>query len=139
MSSDHLTLHFEASEGLFRRVSGNDVFSATKTSGPKIKAQRLRYQLSVYRETRTTEDVVATADALRNGVARIPAGAVIGRARPTARTVCVDDPNPDPPCGHAHALIALVAEGTQGVDLLEVTALKADIADAFVISRMPSK
>ena len=139
MSDDHLKLHFEATEALFRRVSLKDIKNP-QSPQPAIKAQRLRYQLSVYRETGTTVQEVATTDADRDGVVRIHAGDVIGRARRTARAVCVDDPDPrTPPCGPAHALIALVAEGTQGVDPMEVSMLTAELADAMKISRMPSK
>lgn len=119
---------------LFRRVGRKDV------SGSKVKPQRLRYQLSVYRETRTTEDQVAASDAQRDGVAVITAGAVVGRLRGSVQSVCVDEPDPhDLPCGAAHALIALVAAGVDGVDHLEVSALTADLADAFVVRRQPSR
>lgn len=135
-----VVVHFDAGERLLRRVKKSDI--GKKRDDPNergVKPSSLRLQISVFRESMTTLEDVKASDAQRDGVAAITAGQVIGRVLGSVRAVCAHEPNKNGPCGPAHSLVAVVAEGTGGVNDDDVGLLIADLADDFQLPSPPQK
>lgn len=86
----------------------------------------------------TTDDDVCASDPYRDGIAKATASTIFAIAASSVRVVCADDPT-DGLCGDAHALIAVVATGTNGVVDYDESSARAAIVDAFAVHRPPTK